>query len=41
MREGELWWFDNKQYHEACNESDEWRIHYIFDLLPQPIAISE
>lgn len=34
MREGELWWFDNKQYHEACNESDEWRIHYIFDLLP-------
>jgi outer membrane protein assembly factor BamB/orotate phosphoribosyltransferase len=34
MREGELWWFDNKQYHEACNESDEWRVHYIFDLLP-------
>ncbi len=34
MQEGELWWFDNKQYHEAYNESDEWRIHYIFDLLP-------
>jgi outer membrane protein assembly factor BamB/orotate phosphoribosyltransferase len=34
MREGELWWFDNKQYHESLNESDEWRIHYIFDLLP-------
>src|ERR1700691_3075186 len=34
MREGELWWFDNKQYHEAHNESEEWRIHYIFDLLP-------
>src|SRR6202167_5360905 len=33
MREGELWWFDNKQYHEAYNESGEWRIHYIFDLL--------
>ena len=33
MREGELWWFDNKQYHESSNESDEWRIHYIFDLL--------
>jgi outer membrane protein assembly factor BamB/orotate phosphoribosyltransferase len=33
MREGELWWFDNKQHHESCNESDEWRIHYIFDLL--------
>jgi outer membrane protein assembly factor BamB/orotate phosphoribosyltransferase len=34
MQEGELWWFDNKQYHEAYNESGEWRIHYIFDLLP-------
>lgn len=35
MRAGELWWFDNKQHHSALNESDEWRIHYIFDLLPQ------
>ena len=34
MQEGELWWFDNKQYHESYNESDDWRIHYIFDLLP-------
>jgi outer membrane protein assembly factor BamB/orotate phosphoribosyltransferase len=34
MQAGELWWFDNKQYHEAYNESEEWRIHYIFDLLP-------
>jgi outer membrane protein assembly factor BamB/orotate phosphoribosyltransferase len=34
MQEGELWWFDNKQYHESHNESDEWRIHYIFDMLP-------
>jgi outer membrane protein assembly factor BamB/orotate phosphoribosyltransferase len=34
MGEGELWWFDNKQHHEAYNESDEWRIHYIFDVLP-------
>src|ERR1700733_701552 len=33
MQEGELWWFDNKQYHQASNESDDWRIHYIFDLL--------
>ena len=33
MREGELWWFDNKQFHESLNDSDEWRIHYIFDLL--------
>ena len=33
MQEGELWWFDNKQYHESRNDSAEWRIHYIFDLL--------
>jgi outer membrane protein assembly factor BamB len=33
MQEGELWWFDNKQYHESYNESGDWRIHYIFDLL--------
>jgi outer membrane protein assembly factor BamB/orotate phosphoribosyltransferase len=38
MREGELWWFDNKQFHESYNESDEWRIHYIFDLLPASYA---
>jgi Aspartyl/Asparaginyl beta-hydroxylase len=38
MREGELWWFDNKQHHSAFNESDEWRIHYIFDLLPAVYA---
>ena len=35
MREGELWWFDNKQYHESANESGDWRIHYIFDLLAE------
>ena len=33
MQKGELWWFDNKQYHESRNESADWRIHYIFDLL--------
>jgi outer membrane protein assembly factor BamB len=33
MREGELWWFDNKQFHQSLNDSDDWRIHYIFDLL--------
>lgn len=32
MQEGELWWFNNKVPHEAYNESDEWRIHLIFDL---------
>jgi hypothetical protein len=35
MWSGELWWFDNKQFHSAVNESDDWRIHYIFDLLPE------
>ena len=34
MQEGELWWFDNKQVHEAFNDGDEDRIHLIFDLLP-------
>jgi outer membrane protein assembly factor BamB/orotate phosphoribosyltransferase len=38
MQEGDLWWFNNKQYHEAYNESEEWRIHYIFDLLPAQFA---
>jgi outer membrane protein assembly factor BamB/orotate phosphoribosyltransferase len=38
MKEGELWWFDNKQYHESYNESDDWRIHCIFDLLPAHYA---
>lgn len=32
MHEGELWWFDNKQPHEAFNDSDHDRIHLIFDL---------
>lgn len=35
MQEGELWWFDNKQMHEAHNDGDEDRIHMIFDLLPE------
>lgn len=35
MQEGELWWFDNDQMHEAFNDGNEDRIHMIFDLLPQ------
>ncbi|MGV1767988.1 aspartyl/asparaginyl beta-hydroxylase domain-containing protein [Rhizobium rhizogenes] len=38
MREGELWWFDNKQHHSALNASDEWRVHVIFDVLPSRFA---
>lgn len=34
MAEGELWWFDNDQMHEAFNDGEEDRIHIIFDLLP-------
>lgn len=34
MQEGELWWFDNNQMHEAYNDGAEDRIHLIFDLLP-------
>ena len=35
MGEGQLWWFDNDQPHEAFNDGEEDRIHMIFDLLPQ------
>ncbi|GAB4355244.1 MAG: hypothetical protein Kow00114_05520 [Kiloniellaceae bacterium] len=38
MREGELWWFDNKQPHEAFNDGEQDRIHMIFDLLPRERA---
>ena len=38
MTEGGLWWFDNKQVHEAHNDGDEDRIHMIFDLLPSARA---
>ena len=38
MREGEVWWFDNKQVHEAFNDGEQDRIHLIFDLLPRARA---
>lgn len=38
MQEGELWWFDNDQMHEAMNDGAEDRIHLIFDLLPRENA---
>src|SRR2546421_5181054 len=34
MQQGEVWWFHNKLMHEARNDSWDWRIHVIFDLLP-------
>jgi hypothetical protein len=33
MREGEFWWFDNKQEHYVRNLGEMPRIHLIFDLL--------
>lgn len=44
MREGELWWFDNKAVHDARNDSSADRIHLIFDLLPtrlRPSPVAE
>ena len=34
MQEGEVWWFNNKELHEAFNLSEQPRIHMIFDVLP-------
>ncbi|MGZ2255931.1 aspartyl/asparaginyl beta-hydroxylase domain-containing protein [Roseobacter sp. A03A-229] len=38
MQQGELWWFDNDQMHEANNDGDQDRIHMIFDMLPAHLA---
>ena len=35
MHLGQLWWFDNKAVHEAINDSDQDRVHLIFDLEPR------
>jgi len=39
MKPGELWWFDNKEEHEAYNDTGSDRVHLIFDL--RPIASPE
>ena len=33
-QEGEFWWFANKTMHEAYNKGNEYRVHIIFDVLP-------
>ncbi|MCV3271297.1 aspartyl/asparaginyl beta-hydroxylase domain-containing protein [Roseobacter sinensis] len=38
MQQGELWWFDNDQMHEANNDGDQDRVHMIFDMLPSHLA---
>ncbi len=35
FREGELWWFANKEIHSVKNLNKTPRIHLIFDLLPK------
>lgn len=40
MREGEFWWFDNKQQHHVKNLGDTPRVHLVFDLLPRRAAWS-
>lgn len=32
MRNGELWWFDNKKIHSASNRSNNPRTHLVFDV---------
>jgi len=39
MKEGELWWFNNKEPHEAFNHSAQPRIHMIFDVLPLAVRL--
>ncbi|MCX6819963.1 MAG: aspartyl/asparaginyl beta-hydroxylase domain-containing protein [Candidatus Adlerbacteria bacterium] len=34
LRQGEVWWINNKAAHQSFNNSDQVRIHLIFDLLP-------
>ena len=34
MYDGQLWWFDNKAMHDSKNNSQTWRTHLIFDLIP-------
>ena len=32
--EGQIYWFNNNITHHVRNESDEWRTHIIFDIVP-------
>lgn len=35
LKQGELWWFNNKEIHSVKNLNETPRIHIIFDLLPK------
>ncbi len=37
MKEGDVWWLNNKARHESWNDSGHARIHLIFDLYPNSL----
>ena len=39
--QGEVWWFNNKQPHEAYNETGVERIHVIFDVITDKMKMIE
>lgn len=38
LKEGEVWWINNKAAHESFNDSDHVRIHLIVDLYPNSVV---
>ena len=38
FKTGELWWFNEKEWHTAFNNTSTPRIHLIFDVRPYPIG---
>lgn len=38
FQEGEVWWFNNRLYHEFSHTSNEERVHVIFDLRPKSFS---
>lgn len=37
LKEGEVWWINNKAGHESFNDSTELRVHLIIDLYPHSV----
>lgn len=38
MKQGEVWWVNNKASHESFNNTESVRVHLIFDLYPRRFA---
>lgn len=36
---GDLFWFNNEALHEAFNDSEDWRVHMMFDLKPRSLQL--